>query len=150
MGVGCRTGWVVLLAAGCAHAPTDANAADALAVMEVAARYALEHDVPPVLREPSAVCLEVDGQPPPPQLLSRLSGGGVQVSVGASDCSGPLAILVQLRDVVVSGERATAYAGVRLGRSGPLSLQKVNGAWHVIPPPGPANVGPRLSVPIGQ
>ena len=145
-----RTDWVLLFLAGCAHAPADVHAADVLTVTELAARYAMEHDVPPVLREPSALCLEVDGQPPPPELLLRLSNAGAQVFPGPSGCAGHRAVLVQVRDVVVSGDRATAYAGVRLARSGALALHKVNGEWQLLPPSGPANDGPRLSVPIAQ
>ena len=117
---------------------------------ELAARYALEHDVPPVLREPSAVCLEVDGQPPPPEVLTRLSSPGGAVFAGPGGCAGPRAVLLQVNRVVVSADGATAWAGVKTGRSGTLALRKVDGGWHVLQPAGPKDNGPRLSVPLGQ
>ena len=148
MGALRHTPLAVLLGVGCAHAPADVQSEDVLAVTELAARYALQHDVPPVLREPSAVCLEVDGKPPPPAVLSRLSADGVQVSAGPSGCTGPRALLVQVGGVVVSAESARATAGVQMGRTGVLDLRKAQGGWHVVRPPGPANEGPRLSVPL--
>gem|GEM_PF-3976142 len=114
---------------------------------ELAARYALAHDVPPVLREPSGVCLEVDGQPPPAEVLQRLSSGGVQVFPGASGCTGPRPLLLQVSGVTVSGETASARAGVQQGRTGMLALRKVQGQWQLLRPPGPSSDGPQLSLP---
>ncbi|MGO9828833.1 MAG: hypothetical protein ACLPJH_01735 [Myxococcaceae bacterium] len=139
-----------LLLAGCAHAPDEAPAQDVLEVTELAARYALEHDVPPVLREPAAVCLEVDGQPPPPEVLSRLARSGLHVTPGAAGCAGPRAVLLQVRDVAVAGDHATAWAGVRLGRNGPLTLRKVQGQWQLLRPAGPTEAGPQLTFPLGS
>jgi len=96
---------------------------------------------------PSGVCLEVDGQPPPREVLQRLSTGGVQVFPGAAGCLGPRPLLVQVNAVVVSGNGASAHAGVQQGRSGALTLHKVQGEWQVLRPPGPANDGPQLSLP---
>ncbi len=138
---------LLLLWLGCAHTPAAAPSADVVSVTELAARYALEHDVPPVLRQPSGVCLEVDGQPPAPEVLSRLSTHGVQVFPGATGCTGPRPVLLQVSDVVVSGESASARAGVQQGRSGVLSLRKVQGQWYLMRPPGPADEGPRLTLP---
>jgi len=137
----------LLLVVGCAHAPPAAPSADVLDVTEVAARYALAHDVPPVLRQPSGVCLEVDGQPPPREVLQRLSTGGVQVFPGAAGCLGPRPLLLQVNAVVVSGNSASAHAGVQQGRSGALTLHRVRGEWQVQRPPGPASDGPQLSLP---
>ncbi len=116
---------------------------------EAAARYALEHDVPPVLREPSALCLQVDGAKPAPEVLSRLSGSGVQVFAGPAGCTGPRPVLLQVSAVVVSGESAQAQAGVQQGRSGLLSLRKLQGKWQVVRPQGATNEGPRLGFPLG-
>ncbi len=140
----------MLLLAGCAHAPDGGPAQDVLQVTELAARYALEHDVPPVLREPAAVCLEVDGQPPPPEVLSRLAQGGLQLTPGAAGCAGPRAVLLQVSEVGVAGEQATAWAGVRLGRRGLLTFRKVQGQWQLLRPAGPAEAGPQLSFPLGS
>ena len=140
----------VWLLAGCAHAPKEAPSQDVLQVTELAARYALEHDVPPVLREPAAVCLEVDGQAPPPEVLSRLASRGLHLSPGASGCAGPRAVLVQVSGVAVSGERASAWAGVRHGRAGLLTLRKLQGQWQLLRPPGPEGAGPQLSLPLGS
>lgn len=139
--------FAALLSLGCAHAPSG-QSQDVLSVTELVARHALEHDVPPVLREPSGICLEVDGQPPAPEVLSRLSAGPRQVSAGPWGCTGPRPVLVQVSGVVVTGHTATARAGVFEGRSGPLTLRKVDGQWQVLRPPGPLDNGPRLSVPL--
>jgi hypothetical protein len=134
------------LLVGCAHEKPDAPPADVLTVTELAARFALEEDVPAVLREASPVCLEVDGQPPAPQVLARLSST-VQVSSSASACGGPRAVLLQVSGVVVSGDTAVAHAGVRLGPTQRLEFRRVEGRWRVVRPAQKTGAGPVLTLP---
>jgi hypothetical protein len=138
----------LLLFVACAHPPAQESPSDVLAVTELAARYALEYEVPAVLREGSPICLTVDGQAPLPQVLSRLSRGGAQVSAGASACSGPRAVLLEVSGVVVSGDTAIARAGVRLGPSGVLDFRRVNAEWRVLRPQGQVGAGPVLTLPL--
>jgi len=137
---------LLLLLAACGHGPVAASSSDVLSVTELAARYALEFEVPSVLREASPVCLEVDGRAAAPELLARLSSVA-QVSPSASACAGPRAVLLQVSGVVVSGDSAVARAGVRLGPSAVLEFRLVNGEWHVLRPKGQPDAGPVLSVP---
>jgi hypothetical protein len=135
--------WAALLVLlGCGHAPPPSASSDVLAVTELAARYALDHDVPAVLREAVPICLTVDGQAPAPEVLVRLSQGPVRVSSGSADCAGPRAVLLEVRGVTVDAESATAWAGVRLGPGGALKFQKVNDGWRILQPPGQAGAGP--------
>jgi hypothetical protein len=127
-----------------------ADTTDVLAVTVVAAQYALTHDVPAVLREATPICLTVDGQLPPAEVVARLSHASVQVSPGALACGGPRAILLEVSDVTVQGETASARAGVRLGAGGVLALRRVEGQWRVLQTPGAAGSGPTLSVPRSQ
>jgi hypothetical protein len=136
----------LLLVCTCSHAPASSSS-DTLLVTELAARYALEHDVPAVLREASPVCLLVDGQTPPAPVLARLSEGPVQVSSGSSACAGPRAVLLEVSAVVVSGDTASARAGVRLGPSGVLDFRRVDGAWRVLQSRGQVGAGPELRLP---
>lgn len=131
---------------GCGHAPVSASG-DVDTVTELAARYALDHDVPAVLRESSPICLTVDGQLPSPEVLARLSQGPVRVSSGVSACAGPRAVVLEVSAVVVSGETASARAGVRLGPSGPLTFRRVDGMWRVLRAPGHAGASPGLVLP---
>ena len=135
--------------AGCAHAPGGEPSPDALAVTEVAARYALDHDVPAVDRTATPICLEVDGRAPSPELLSRLSSGPVQVLGSGTACAGTRAIWLEVGGVVVSGTSAIARAGVRLGASGVLQLRKVDGVWRVLRPSGQTGSGQMLVQPSG-
>jgi len=132
---------------GCGHAPPARPSSDVLAVTTLAARYALDHDVPAVLREAAPICLTVDGQAPPPEVLARLSDGPLQVSSGSSGCAGPRSGLLEVRAVTVSGESATAWAGVRLGSGGVLDFRKVNGQWGVSSTRGQTGAGPALTFP---
>jgi hypothetical protein len=133
-------GWMLGLVA-CAHTPDEGSSADALAVTEVAARSALDHDVPAVDRNAAPICLEVDGRPPPPELLARLSSGPVQVFGSGTACAGPRAVRLQVSGVVVSGTSAVARAGVQLGASGVLELRKLDGQWRVLKPAGQTGSG---------
>jgi hypothetical protein len=135
-------GAVLLLLLGCGHAPPTSPTSDVLAVTELAARYALDHDVPAVLREASPVCLTVDGRAPAPEVVARLSQGPLQVSSGGAACSGPRAVLLEVSGVVVSGESATARAGVRLGPSSVLDFRRAKGEWRVQNSRGQAGAGP--------
>jgi hypothetical protein len=138
---------VLLVLLGCSHAPVPSVSSDVLVVTELAARYALDHDVPAVLREATPICLTVDGQAPAPELLARLSEGPVQVSSGSAACAGPRAVLLEVRGVTVSGLSATAWAGVRLGPGGVLDFRKVNGQWRVSSTRGQTGAGPALTFP---
>jgi hypothetical protein len=101
-------------------------------VTELAARYALFHEAPAVLREGGPVCLTVDGRAAAPEVLVRLSEGATQVSSSAPDCMGPLAVVVEVSSVRVTGEVATARAGVRLGEAAVLQLRRVDGQWQLV------------------
>jgi hypothetical protein len=140
-------GWAAgLLLGACGHAqPTPSR--DVLTVTELAARYALDYDVPAVLREASPICLSVDGRAPPPEVLARLSQGSIQVSSGASACAGPRAVLLEVSGVSVSGEQAVARVGVRLGPTTVLDFRSVNGQWRVLQPHGQTGAGPVLTLP---
>jgi hypothetical protein len=140
-------GAALLLLLGCGHAPPPSPASDVLAVTDLAARYALDHDVPAVLRESSPICLMVDGQSPSPQVVARLSQGPWQVSSGGSACSGPRAVLLEVSAVAVSGENATARAGVRFGPGGVLDFRKVDGQWRLASTRGQVGAGPVLTFP---
>ena len=140
-------GAVLLFLLGCGHAPPPFPTSDVLAVTELAARYALDHDVPAVLREASPVCLTVDGRAPAPEVVARLSQGPQQVSSAGAACSGPRAVLLEVSSVVVSGENATARAGVRLGPGGVLDFRKVDGQWRLASTRGQVGAGPVLTFP---
>ena len=146
LGICVRTS--LLLLYGCSHAPA-ASSNDVVFVTALAARYALDHDVPATLREASPICLTVDGQPPAQEVLARLSVGPVQVSPGPSGCALPRAVLVEVSEVAVSGETATARAGVRLGPSGVLDFRRVDGEWRVVRPAREAGGGRGPSLPAG-
>ncbi len=140
--------WAALLVLlGCSHTPASSPSEDVLTVTTLAARYALDHDVPAVLGEAAPICLTVDGQTPAPEVLARLSQGPVQVSSGSSGCSGPRAVLLEVRSVTVSAESATAWAGVRLGPGGALDFQKVDGQWRLSNTHGQKGAGPVLTFP---
>lgn len=141
-----RVGLALVLVAACGHAPAGPSS-DVLAVTAAAARYALDDDVPAVLREAAPVCLTVDGQAPAPEVLLQLSRASVQVSPGGLACAGPRAILLEVSDVNVRGETASAQAGVRLGTSGVLQLRRVQGQWRVLHARGQDGAGPVLSLP---
>jgi hypothetical protein len=142
------TGFAALLVLeACGHAPATPSR-DVLSVTELAARYALDYDVPAVLREASPICLTVDGQAPSPAVLARLSQASVQVSSGDSTCAGPRAVLLEVSGVVVSGEKAVARAGVRLGPTSVLDFRSVNGEWRVLQPRGQPGAGPVLTLPV--
>lgn len=144
------SGWGLLLGLGaCAHAPGSAPSSDVLAVTEVAARYALDHDVAAVDRTAAPICLEVDGRAPPPELLARLSSGPVQVLGSGTTCAGARAVRLEVSGVVVSGETAVARAGVQLGSSGVLQLRKMEGQWRVLKTAGQTGSGKTLLQPGG-
>jgi hypothetical protein len=137
----------LLVLVGCGHTPSLAPQSDVLTVTELAARYALDHDVPAVQREASPICLTVDGHAPAPEVVARLSQGPLQVSSGGSACSGPRAVLLEVSGVEVSGESAVARAGVRLGPGGVLDFGKVNGQWRLLSTRGQVGAGPVLTFP---
>jgi hypothetical protein len=139
--------WPTLLSLwACRHAPV-APSSDVLVVTELAARYALDHDVPAVLREASPICLTVDGHAPAAEVVARLSQGPLQVSSGSSACSGPRAVVLEVNGVACAGENATAWAGVRLGPGGVLDFRKVGGQWRVVSARGQVGAGPVLTFP---
>lgn len=128
-----RRAWTALLfLAGCSHAGATAQADDVLSVTELAARYALVHEVPAVLREGRPVCLTVDGQAAPPEVLARLSEGATEVSSSAAGCALALAVVVEVGGVRVSGGVATVRAGVRLGPARVLTLRHIAGQWRLV------------------
>jgi hypothetical protein len=122
----------LLLLAACSHAGASAADNDILSVTELAARYALVHEVPAVLREGRPVCLTVDGQAAPPQVLVRLSEGATEVSSSGAGCALALAVVVEVSAVRVSGGVATVRAGVRLGPARVLTLRRTDGQWRVM------------------
>jgi hypothetical protein len=138
-----------LAVAGCTHVAAPPPSPDVLAVTVVAARYALDHEVPAVLRDGSTFCLEVEGGKPPAEVLARLNSGALQVSGSPTDCAGPRAVLLQVDSVVVSGETARARASVPLAGSRVLQLRKVEGQWRVLRPPGPSGAS-QLQHPPGS
>jgi hypothetical protein len=140
------TAGATMLLGACAHAPATPSA-DVVAVTELAARYALDYDVPAVLREASPICLTVDGRAPAPEVLARLSRASVQVSSGGASCAGPRAVLLEVSGVAVSGDKAVARAGVRLGPSSLLDFRSVHGEWRVRQPLGQPSAGPVLTLP---
>jgi hypothetical protein len=137
--------WGLLLGA-CGHAPATPSP-DVLSVTALAARYALDYEVPAVLREAAPICLTVDGQAPSPEVLQQLTQDSVQVSPGASACAGPRAVLLEVSGVTVSGPQAVARAGVRLGPTTVLEFRSVNGEWHVLRPHGQTGTVPALTLP---
>jgi hypothetical protein len=140
-------GATVLLLSSCGHTPLGDPSSDVLAVTELAARYALEHDVPAVLREGSPLCLSVDGRAPPTAVLVRLSSGPQQVSASGPGCAEAGAVFLEVSDVVVSGDSATAHAGVRLGPSGVLELRRLEGQWRVFRTAGQVGAGSGFTLP---
>jgi hypothetical protein len=128
-----RPAWALLpLLAGCGHSLANAPAGDVRSVTELAARYALFHEVPAVLREGAPVCLTVDGQAANPEELTRLSAGSTRVSSSAPGCAGPLAVVLEVSDVRVSGAAGTARAGVRLGKAAVLTVRRIDGEWRLL------------------
>jgi hypothetical protein len=138
-----RRAWTaLLLCAGCSHTGASRSQDDLLSVTELAARYALLHEVPPVLREGRPLCLTVDGHAASPEVLARLSEGATEVSSSGVGCAVPLAVVVEVSRVRVSGGVATARAGVRLGPARVLTLRRVDGQWRLVGAAAGADAGP--------
>jgi hypothetical protein len=138
-----RRAWTaLLLLAGCGHTGARAPVSDVLSVTELAARYALAHEVPAVLREGGPVCLTVEGRAADPEVLAHLSAGATQVSSSAPGCGGPLAVVVEVSAIRVSGAVATVRASVRLGEAALLEVRRVDGQWRLVRASGREDAGP--------